>query len=66
MTEFKAPYIPYEEIVKKASQFLDDYHPSREIPIPIELIVEDKLGLDIVPLPQLKQSIEVELLFQKT
>lgn len=65
MTEFKAPFIKYEEIVEKANQFLDEYHASREIPVPIELIVEDKLGLDIVPQPQLKQSIEVEAFISK-
>ena len=65
MTEFKAPFISYEEIARKANQFLDEYHGSRKVPVPIELIVEDKLGLDIVPLPQLKRSIEVEAFISK-
>ena len=47
------PYLGYGEIGKRAKEFLDRYHSSQELPVPIEKIVEFQLGLDIVPLPNL-------------
>lgn len=50
------PYVPwlrYEEIRRKANSFLEKYHPSKTIPIPIEEIVEFGLELSIDPLPGL-------------
>jgi Zn-dependent peptidase ImmA (M78 family) len=50
---FKCPYISYFEIGKRAETFLQQHHPSFEIPIPVEEIIELKLGLDIFPFPRL-------------
>ena len=47
------PYFTYSGIGKSAQIFLTEYHPSFEIPIPIEEIVDVKLGLDIVPINNL-------------
>ena len=43
MTEF----IPPQEIEETAKQFLLEHHPSGSIPIPIEDIVEIKLGIKV-------------------
>lgn len=47
----KAPFFPYDEIRNHADHFLKQYHPSMEIPIPIEEIVEFQMGLNIVTIP---------------
>ena len=46
-----APYLPYEKLRAVADEFLKQHHPSGELPIPIEKIVEFRLRLDIVPVP---------------
>ncbi|MGM0486693.1 MAG: ImmA/IrrE family metallo-endopeptidase [Planctomycetota bacterium] len=53
MSQFKAPYISKGELVKQAESFLQEHHPSRDLPIPIENIVEFRFNLDIVPVPGL-------------
>ncbi len=50
---FECPYISYSEIGKRAESFLRQHHPSIEIPIPVEDIIELKLGLNIFPFPRL-------------
>lgn len=47
------PYFTYSDIGKRAQVFLTEYHPSFELPIPIEQIVDVKIGLDIVPINNL-------------
>ena len=49
----EAPFLGYEDVGKKAAEFLRKYHPTLELPVPIEKIVEFSLGLDIVPMPNL-------------
>ena len=47
-----------DEINAKAEEFLDDYHPSYSIPIPIEEIIDLQLKIDIIPIPGLKQALQ--------
>ena len=42
-------YASYEEIEKEANNFLSKHNPNREIPVPIEEIVELKLEISIIP-----------------
>ena len=42
-------YISYEETEGEANKFLAKYNPNREIPVPIEEIVELKLEISIIP-----------------
>ncbi|MBI3331200.1 MAG: ImmA/IrrE family metallo-endopeptidase [Candidatus Omnitrophica bacterium] len=53
---FRVPYLSYEDIRRYAEAFLDQHHPDRSPPIPIEDIIEFKLGLDIVPLPGIEDA----------
>ena len=51
--KLRIPYLTYADIGQKAQAFLNQYHPSFEIPIPIEEIIELKIGLNIFPFPRL-------------
>jgi hypothetical protein len=55
-----APFLPYDALRKIANRFLMEHHPSGEIPIPIEEIVEFELELDIVPVPGLQDEFDIE------
>lgn len=54
------PWMDYEEIRRKADFFLQEYHPSLSIPIPIDAIAERKLELDIIPLPNLYNILDMD------
>ena len=60
MIQLEVDFLAYQAIAEAADKFLREYHPSGTIPIPIEAIVEDQLGLDIVPLPNLQRDFEIE------
>ncbi|MEM9348435.1 MAG: hypothetical protein AAGB26_17745 [Planctomycetota bacterium] len=45
----KSPYIPDDNFGAIASDFLHQHNSDGTIPVPIESIVEFKLGIDIVP-----------------
>lgn len=49
----KIPFLTYSDIGQKVEAFFNEYHPSIEIPIPIEEIIELKIGLNIFPFPRL-------------
>src|SRR3989338_5365784 len=56
----KAPIFSYDEIRNHANRFLKQYHPSIEIPVPIEEIAEFQMGLNIVPIPGLLRTFDVD------
>ena len=58
--EIKAPYLPYEVLRQRAEEFLLKHHPSREIPVPIEEIVEFQFKMDIVPEPGLHANFDID------
>jgi len=58
--KFLAPYLPYAHIRIIAEEFITKYHPEKTIPIPIEEIVEFGLDIDIIPLEDLQEKIEVD------
>ena len=60
MGKLHIQYLPYQQIGQRAEEFLLRYHPSRLLPVPIEEIVEFKLGVDIVPIPNLQKDFEIE------
>lgn len=51
------PWLTYGQIRQIAESFLGQHHPSGEIPVPIEKIVES-IGIDIVPIPGLRKAID--------
>jgi hypothetical protein len=52
------PRYSYNELAAAAGSFLQQRHPSRACPVPIEEIVELKLRLDIVPTPNLQADFD--------
>ena len=56
---FAVPQLSYEQVREYAEAFLAKYHSSRQIPVPIEEVVEFQLGIDIVPLPGIEESFDV-------
>lgn len=48
-----------ESLKEAAEKFLQDYHPTRSIPVPIEEIVEFQFGIDIIPMPGFHINYEV-------
>ena len=60
VNDIEIPFFSYEEIRNRADDFLKQYHPSREIPIPIEEIAEFQMGPNIVPIPGLLRAFDVD------
>lgn len=56
----EVPRHSYEELRKRADNFLRTYNPKGTIPVPIEEIVEFKFGIDIIPIPGLHQGYEID------
>jgi Zn-dependent peptidase ImmA (M78 family) len=52
--DWKAPYLPYNQIREIANDFLNRYNPEDELPVPIEEIIENQLNVDIIPINSLK------------
>ncbi len=55
---FKAPFLRYDDLRKHAEAFLQMYHPTRTIPVPIEYIVDLCLEMDVVPVPGLQANYD--------
>lgn len=53
------PHLSYDQLRRHADAFLTKYHPTQQIPVPIEQIIEFQLHLDIVPLPGLEEAFEI-------
>ncbi len=60
MNDIKAPYLPYDWLRPKADAFLQEYHASLKIPVPIEKIVDNQFKIDIVPAPGLRDVHEID------
>lgn len=54
------PRLSPEDLEKFASDFLDGYHRTRSLPIPIEEIVDVKMGINIVQVPGLKRYHDID------
>lgn len=55
-SEYKAPFLPYDEIRLRAEDFLGRYNREDKIPVPIDEIVEFTLNIEIIPRLGLKQT----------
>lgn len=52
--------LSYDDLRAEADAFLDRYHSSGEMPVPIEEIVEFDLNMQLIPMVGLKSEIGVE------
>ncbi|MBT4123943.1 MAG: ImmA/IrrE family metallo-endopeptidase, partial [Candidatus Pacebacteria bacterium] len=55
----QVPYVSNESLFNIAEKFLDEYHNSRILPVPIEEIAESKLGLMILPISKLESLCDI-------
>jgi len=53
------PNIKYEEVKQAAADFLRKYH-SKQLPVPIEDIVEQQMKIAIVAVPGIKSFLGVD------
>jgi hypothetical protein len=58
--EAVAPTLSYEDINRRADEFLKEHGRSGILPVDIEAIAEFDLGLDIFPFPGLQETFDVE------
>jgi len=58
LDSFQREILSYEALRSRADAFLAQYHPSGTIPVPIERIAEVQLGMDIVPVPGLRELLQ--------
>ena len=59
----KTPHVPrrtFRDIARVAEEFLTAHHPSGELPIPIEEIIEFDCAIDIVPVPGLLSDLDID------
>ena len=56
----KIPIYSYDDLCKKADDFLRTHNPSAAIPVPIGEIVEFEFNINIVPVLALQREFEVE------
>jgi Zn-dependent peptidase ImmA (M78 family) len=55
-----APILSYDDINKRAEEFLREYKRNETLPVDIEAITEFDLGLNIFPFPNLQETYDVE------
>jgi len=51
------PYLEYENLAKSADGIIAEHHPSRQLPIPVEEIIDTGLHIDVFPLPGLTKAL---------
>lgn len=59
------PYLSDDVLRRAAAEFLAKYHPLSTIPVPIEQIVEFQLGIDIIPIPGIHRSYDIDSMLSK-
>ena len=58
--DIPVPRLSYEDMRAKANELLRTHNPSRQIPVPIEQIMEFGFEVTIIPLPGLREVHEVD------
>jgi len=56
----RPPVLSYEDLRRRAGDFLRTHHPAGTIPVPIEEIVEFRYRIDIIPVPGLQEAFEID------
>lgn len=58
MSHVPREFLSYDDLRRRADAFIARYHPAGTIPVPIDDIVEAQLGIDIVPVPGLRDVLQ--------
>lgn len=56
----QGPSITLRDVATAADKFLKTYHPSNNLPIPIEEIVEIKMGIALYAIPGIKPLLGID------
>jgi hypothetical protein len=56
----RIPDRSYDQLRAIAEQFLAEHHPEGSLPIPVEEIIEFRLGLNIIPVPGLRKFFDID------
>ncbi len=59
-SEMTAPILSYEDINRRAEEFLREHEKGGALPVDIEAIADLDLGLNIFPFPRLQETFDVE------
>ncbi len=54
------PVLSYADLRRRAGDFLRTHNSTATLPVPIEEIIELRLGMDIIPIPGLHAAFEVD------
>jgi hypothetical protein len=57
---FRIPDRSYEQLRGVAERFLAEHHSNAAIPVPVEEIMEFRLGLNIIPVPGLRRYFDID------
>jgi len=61
-SQFKAPRIAFSDIRNRADNFRNKYWGSKDVPVDILLIAEEKLNIEFVPIMNFKANNDIEAL----
>lgn len=56
----QGPNLKFSDVLKAANNFLNTYHPSLSLPIPIEEIVEHKMDISLFAIPAIKSLLGID------
>lgn len=59
-TSIVVPWFSYDDIYEEAKKFLHKYNSGDNCPVPVEEILELKLGISIIGIPGLLDVLEVD------
>lgn len=57
---FRPAILSYDDLRRRAEEFLEEFHGERTLPVPIEEIVEFDFELEIIPLEGILDDLEVD------
>lgn len=57
---FRPAVLSYDDLRKRAEEFLEEFHEERTLPVPIEEIVEFDFEIELVPLEGILDDLEVD------
>lgn len=60
MIQLNVDFLTYDKIVEESARFFSSFGADKDVPVPIEKIVEYGLGVDIVPVPGLMRTFEID------
>ncbi len=58
--DLRVSYQSYDDIRTQVETFRRDYSSAIQIPVPIDLIIEEELGINIIPIPGLREAWDID------